>query len=135
MFIFKWSPGFCKISFILFYFFWLRSGLLSEHIRGEVYATGRLAHAHCSFTVCFEIFASGNQLKNALKTNFLIVSYYGCTYFLHASIIFIVKPRTYFFSMILHFILFILFSFYQSISFLIGLIMMYDILLYLLILC
>ena len=84
-----------------------------------------------------EIFASRNQLKNALKTNFLNVKCWGRTSFEHVSIVLTVKPRTYSFlqyDFTFYFILFY-FQFYLSISFLFILSVTSDIMLYILIIC
>ena len=128
------------ISQNLFYFIiqsGLDQGLLSERNIGEVYVVGRPAHAHYSLNARSKIFASGIQLKNMLKTNFLNVSYWGRTYFVHASIDLIVKSRTYSCSMYDLASCFLLFCsrFYLIISLLFGLSMTSDILSYLLILC
>ena len=55
-------------------------------ISGDMNAAGRPAHAHYSLNACSESFASRSQLKNALKTNFLNISYCRRTYFVRASI-------------------------------------------------
>ena len=100
-------------------------------------ATGRPAHAHYMLNACYKSFASRSQLKNALKTNFLNVSYWGRKYFVRAYIASIVKSRTYscsVYDFTFYFILFY-FNFHLSISLLFGLSMTYGILLYLFSLC
>ena len=64
-----------------------------------MYAAGRPAHAQYSLNYRFESFAPRSQLKNALKMNFLNVSYWGRTHFVRASIALIVKQRTYSYSL------------------------------------
>ena len=128
-------PGSCSIFNFLIWsgLYW---GLLSENIRGDAYSAGHLAHAYYFLSARSESFASRIQLRNALKTKFLNFVYCGCTEFVHASIVLIVKPRTYSCSL-LFFILFhlILFSVYLSVLLLFGSSMTSDILSYLLIPC
>ena len=95
-------------ALLSFYLISLRSGLLSGYISRDVYAMGCPAHAHYTLNIHSESFASSNQLKNALKTNYLNFSYWGRTYFVHASIVLIVKPITKLYSLCF----FILFNFY-----------------------
>ena len=108
-----WNPGFLIISFI-FYSVWLRSGLFSERVRGDVYSAERPSHAHYSLNIRSGSFASRNQLKKALKTNVLNVSYWVIKYFVHASIVLILKPIKYLCSLWFFILFCILFYFYST---------------------
>ena len=80
-----WPPGLHRIS--LTFFIW--SGLdLAYVVRVLEVMCTPWGVCTCSLFInnSFRNLASRNQLKNALKNNFLNVSYWGRSYFVHASI-------------------------------------------------
>ena len=68
----------------------MRSGLyqiiISERIRGDAYAVGRMAHAHFSLSAHSESIASRSQFENVLRLISSIYNIRGRAYFVHASI-------------------------------------------------
>ena len=60
MFEGTWPPGFCSI-FLFLYSIWLRSGFISESIRGDVYAAVCLTQAHFLLSACSKSFLPGTN--------------------------------------------------------------------------
>ena len=80
---------------ILYFPIWcgLVRGLLSERIVGDVYAAGRLTQA--IFLMLFPEAYFREPIRERVESNFISISYWGRTYFLHALIALKVQPRTY----------------------------------------